>query len=402
MTPLSPHAQTPISLVREGVARPSAALELGARELQSVAAMLNEGVLWLCDGRIAWVNERLLDMAGCASAPGALIGAPLSELFRDTGDGVPDARHPRAVACAIERRDGQKRLAACRPVSGSALAGELWLVEDTTHVRQLESELQRATRELARVTSELASLRERFGNELAERDQLLQIVSHELRTPVTFISGYNRLLLAEEVGPLTPQQRRFLEESSKGCERLSRFIGNLMEACRARDAGFALVLVDAPVAPVLEEVAALFRNLADERGTTLEVRVPDPARCRARFDRLRVEQVLTNLIQNALDYTPRGGTVELIAERLVEPSGRGFVEIAVCDEGPGVAGSDRDRIFEPYVRAGDRSRAGGLGLGLAICKRIAEAHGGQIGVSERQGGGARFAFTLPAVAAEES
>jgi signal transduction histidine kinase len=286
-------------------------------------------------------------------------------------------------------------------VPGTAQAGELWLVEDTTHVRQLESELQRVTHELARVGSELASLRERFGNDLAERDQLLQIVSHELRTPVTFISGYNRLLLAGEVGPLTPAQRRFLEESSRGCERLSRFIGNLMESCRARDAGGALVLVNAPIAPVLDEVATLFRNLAEERGATLEVRVPDPLLCCARFDRLRVEQVLTNLIQNALDYTPRGGSVELIAERLVEASGRGFVEIAVCDEGPGVVASDRERIFEPYVRVGDRARVGGLGLGLAICKRIAEAHGGQIGVSERQSGGARFAFTLPAAPPEE-
>lgn len=414
MNPASQQSRSPHGLgreLREGPDREAQLLPLGPpapalgpAELGAVAAMLQEGILWLHQGRIAWANDRLLDMAGCGTTQGSLVGLRLDELFRDAGSGIPDAQHPRAVACALDRRDGQRRLASCRPVAGAAGAGDLWLIEDATHVRRLETELQRSGQELARVSRELAALRERFGQELADRDQLLQIVSHELRTPVTFISGYNRLLLAEEVGPLTQPQRRFLEESSKGCERLSRFIGNLIESCRARDAGGALVLVDAPLAPVLEEVAALFRNHADERGTTLEVRIPEPLRCRARFDRLRVEQVLTNLIQNALDYTPRGGSIELIAELLVEPSGHGFVEIAVQDEGPGVAAADRERIFEPYVRAGEQARAGGLGLGLAICKRIAEAHGGSIGVTERQGGGSRFAFTLPAapIAAEES
>ncbi len=76
-------------------------------------------------------------------------------------------------------------------------------------------------------------------------------------------------------------------------------------------------------------------------------------------------------------------------------NGREFVELSVSDEGPGVAPEDRQRIFEPYVQAGDESHAGGLGLGLAICKRLVEAHGGTIGVRERPGGGSCFAFTLP-------
>ena len=76
--------------------------------------------------------------------------------------------------------------------------------------------------------------------------------------------------------------------------------------------------------------------------------------------------------------------------------------MSVADDGPGISPDDRERIFEPYVRAGDESDAGGLGLGLAICKRLVEAHGGVIGVSERPGGGSRFAFTLPASGSPES
>ena len=114
---------------------------------------------------------------------------------------------------------------------------------------------------------------------------------------------------------------------------------------------------------------------------------------RARFDRTRVEQILTNLLGNAIRYSPREGTIE-VATRSLRRDGRRFVEVSVSDQGPGVPAADRERVFEPYVQAGE-SRRGGLGLGLAICRRLAEAHGGAIGVEPAPSGGARFAFTLP-------
>ena len=104
--------------------------------------------------------------------------------------------------------------------------------------------------------------------------------------------------------------------------------------------------------------------------------------------------MLTNLLGNAIRYARKGSTIG-IATRELRVNGRAFVELSVSDEGPGVAPDDRERIFDPYVQAGDESHAGGLGLGLAICKRLVEAHGGTISVSERPGGGSCFAFTLP-------
>ena len=107
-----------------------------------------------------------------------------------------------------------------------------------------------------------------------------------------------------------------------------------------------------------------------------------------------IGQVLTNLLANAIRYTKAGGSIR-IESRALEADGRALVEIAVMDQGPGVAHVDRDRIFEPYER-GDRGIDDrGVGLGLSICKRIVEAHGGRIGVSDEPGGGSRFAFTLP-------
>lgn len=277
------------------------------------------------------------------------------------------------------------------------LAGAVGDGPGAVHVRALEEELLRLGRELHAGYREIASLRERLRVDRAEREELLQVVSHELRTPVTFISGYNRLLLSEEVGPLNADQRRFLDESTKGCQRLSRFIGNLLEASRENQGGEILEVACGPIQPVLEEVARLFHQVFEESGATLRLRV-DPGTGSARFDRLRVEQVLTNLVGNALRYTKGGGAIEICARRLPPEAcpERPLIEVAVCDEGPGVSPDDRERIFQPYVRGSEERGAGGLGLGLAICRRLVEAHGGTIGVGERPGGGSRFAFTLPA------
>jgi two-component system sensor histidine kinase KdpD len=111
---------------------------------------------------------------------------------------------------------------------------------------------------------------------------------------------------------------------------------------------------------------------------------------------VRIEQVLTNLLGNAVRYAKRQGTLELSTRALpADAEGRRLIEVCVADDGPGVAPGDRARIFEPYVQADADGRSGGLGLGLAICRRLVEAHGGTIGVRERQGGGASFHFTLP-------
>ena len=362
-------------------------------EAGQLAAAIRDGVAAVRGQRIVWASERLAELCGRGAN---LRGLRLSDLLSDGGGGLPDAAQPRAVECALRRPDGQVRAVICRPArSESGDRPALWLFEDVTHVRTLETELLRQSQRLHAANRDVESLRERLRVDRAEREELLQVVSHELRTPVTFISGYNRLLLTEEVGPLTDEQRRFLEESTKGCQRLNSFIGNLLEASREAHGGEVLEIAHGRLGPVIEEVARLFRQMLLENEVEMHLDL-DPDVTRARFDRLRVEQVLTNLVSNALRYAKGGGRIEVATRRLpADPEGRAWVEVSVSDDGPGVAPEDRERIFEPYVRAGEESGAGGLGLGLAICRRLVEAHGGSIVVTERPGGGSRFAFTLP-------
>ncbi len=364
---------------------------------QRLAAATSDGVARVSCGRLVWANARFLEMSGRGPLS-AVVGMPFADLFSDTGGGLP--AEEQVVECAMSRADGARRHVVCRP-AGAAAGGDavVWVVEDVTHLRTLECELLEAARALKRANAEAASLRERLRNEHGERGEFLSVVSHELRTPVTVIGGYNRLLLSGQVGPLTPEQERFLGESARACERLHAFIDSLMEAGRETGADEVLQLGGGPLEPVIENVVRLLKPLLDAR--ELEVRV-DVSReaAAARFDRMRVERIFTNLIGNAIRFAPRGSAIE-ISTRLrpgVPTSGgppRDFVEIAVSDAGPGVAPADRERIFQPYVRGAAGRHAGGLGLGLAICQRLVEAHGGALWVEERPGGGSRFAFTLP-------
>jgi signal transduction histidine kinase len=364
--------------------------------LQRLSAALDHGVVILRGRRIVWANQRLVEMTGRGS-PAGLVEADLGELLVDSGRGLPDpAVGPGPVECVLRHADGLERKVICRlvwPEIGPSR--DAWVIEPATRARDLEQEILRLSLDLHRANRDLASLRDRLECEHAERDHLIDVMSHELRTPVTVIGGYHRLLLAEEAGPLTDEQRRFLLESAKSCRRLAAFIDHLSEASRQPKGGEIIEVCSGSLARVIEEAVDSLRPLLDERGLEVRMAVADDAR-QARFDPRRIEQVLLNLLGNAIRYAPRGGVVEIAtAARACPETGRPLVEVAVCDDGPGVAPVDCERIFEPYVQVGEAERTGGLGLGLAICKRVVEGHGGTIGVSERPGGGSRFTFTLP-------
>jgi signal transduction histidine kinase len=273
---------------------------------------------------------------------------------------------------------------------------DIWVITPLNQEQPGESGFAALRRELAEFKCETLALRSRLQRELDEREELLAIVSHELRTPVTVISGYNRLLLSDQVGSLSSEQRRFLEESTQSCKRLDSFIAKLLKASHAGAGEEPLELRLASLKPLIRGVVNFLRPVLDEHGLRVESAL-DLLTTELAFDASRIEQVITNLLGNAIKYSKPDGAVR-IEGRVVECEGESFVEVAVLDDGPGVAPENRDRIFEPFVRASEERRASGLGLGLAISRRIVEAHGGSIAVADREGGGSRFSFTLPVAA----
>lgn len=379
-------------------------------ELRRLLDATGDGFVLLRGGSVVWANAALVRMTGAGGVQD-LVGLALEDLLADAGHGVPVTGSEGPLRCRLLRSGldahavvvdsvpGTGRGVGSGSGGGTGTADELALrVRDVTDLHTLESEVLRTGRALHEANRALASLRERARSESAEREELLTVVSHELRTPCTVIQGYNRLLLSGRFGELSDKQRYFLEESQKSCQRLNTFIGNLLETARQGLAVGPLEVAEAPLAPLVESVARQLGPLIEEHRLRIELTLA-PETPRARFDPPRVEQVLTNLIGNALKFAPAESAIE-VTLRAVERGGRRFAEIAVLDAGPGVDARDGDRIFEPYVQAGDTRRAGGLGLGLAICRRIVEAHGGHIGVEPRTGGGSRFAFTLPTVEAD--
>ncbi len=371
-------------------------------ELRMLLDATTDGLALVRAGRVLWANAALAGLAGALDAKD-LVGARLEELFVDAGHGLPSGTGDGAIRCRLVRPGQEPRAVVVEPIRAAhaphaavrhgVFPSNALRVRDVTDLHTLETEVLRSGRQLHDANREVIALRERLRIETTEREEILTVVSHELRTPITVIAGFNRLMLAGSVGPLTEKQTHFLEESQKSCQRLNNFVANLLEAARQGACVGPLEVTESSVRPTIESVLELLAPLLREGHVTAVVAI-DPTTPRARFDPPRIEQVLTNLIGNALRYAPHDSTIE-VGARLATAAGRDFVEISIADAGPGVPARERARIFEPYVQV-EAQRAGGLGLGLAICKRIVEAHGGVIHVEESPDGGSRFVFRLPA------
>lgn len=216
------------------------------------------------------------------------------------------------------------------------------------------------------------------------RNSLLSSVSHDLRTPLAVITGNASTLLEERVPP--DVRRELTETIVEEADRLARLVRNLLDMTRL-EAG--AVHVKKEWTPLEEVVgSALERMGAALDGRPVETKLPDDLPLVA-FDPVLVQQVLVNLLENAVKYTPRGSPVTIAAERK-----DGVVEVTVADRGPGIPAGEEERVFEKFHRA-EKGRGGGVGLGLTICRGIVVAHGGRIWAKSRDGGGTAFVFTLP-------
>jgi len=267
-----------------------------------------------------------------------------------------------------------------------ALANEIWLLSPVT----VEAELEAEPKAFESSRFELEDARKELKQ---ERDELIALLSHELRTPLTVISGYSKLLLSGRTGDLSDDQRRFVEETNRSCRNLNAFVTDLLDASRDHTGSFAHNAVPGALEGSVRGVIEFFLPLLEEKDVQVDLKIASelPA---AQFDPSRIEQVLTNLLGNAVKYTKAGSVINIEVEPRTNERGT-MIEVAITDDGPGIAASDSERIFEPYVRSTGDRRAGGVGLGLAICRRILDAHGGTIGVGNAPGRGSRFVFSLP-------
>jgi PAS domain S-box-containing protein len=241
-----------------------------------------------------------------------------------------------------------------------------------------------------------------IGRDITERKELerlksdfISTVSHELRTPLTSIKGYVDLVLAGDVGPLTPEQKEFLTIVSQNTTRLTELINDLLEIERLESGRIEFEFAELDLAEVLENVARSLHVNAEQKG--LEFLTEIPSGLKVRGDRERLAQVFLNLLSNAIKYTP-AGTVELRAHQEDDA-----VVVEVRDTGIGISESDLQKLFQKFFRSDNPyvRKVGGTGLGLSIAKAIVERHGGTITVKSQLGQGSTFTVRLPALARPE-
>lgn len=219
------------------------------------------------------------------------------------------------------------------------------------------------------------------------RNSLLSAISHDLRTPLATIIG-SASALAEDEGFLQAQDRLDLSRGIVDeAERMSNLVNNILDMARL-DAG--VVELNKQWHPVEEIIGTVLTRLQKHLAERpVKVRLP-PGVAMVFADAVLIEQVLINLLENALRYTPSGSGLEIIAETTAYA-----VEIVVADHGPGLPKGREERVFEKFYQARHEAPQSGVGLGLAICKAIVEVHGGNIRAANRPGGGAMFTIELP-------
>jgi signal transduction histidine kinase len=242
-----------------------------------------------------------------------------------------------------------------------------------------------------------------------QKTVFLASAAHELKTPLAVIKGYYDLLLAGSLGRLTDKQRDILEESKDSCERLVRLVSMFLNYSALESGKLVLQLRENDLRDCLDELSKRWSEAFQRKGVKLDASF-DPSIPTFRFDYQKVQQAAANLLDNALKHTPSGGTVTLRAAphfwerrvaamapveerrrfRLPRPNS---VEVSVTDSGPGIAAEHHQEIFEDFVRV-DRNTSG-MGLGLAIAKRLIQAHRGKVWVESESRSGSRFTFLLP-------
>jgi signal transduction histidine kinase/HAMP domain-containing protein len=357
-----------VDTMRERVAQTTGALRDERDVLDAVLEAVEDGIL-------------LLDPAGTPKVANrrwtAMLGGPgltsASALMRIDGDGGNLASAARSWLAAVDvvATAGFEQVEPYRRFRGftapvrrhdGARVGRIIVLRDVTR----ESEAERM------------------------RTALVTTVSHELRAPLTAITGYVDTLLNS--GPWEAgEQREFLAIVSDAAAQLSGLVDNLLDAAKLEAGVVRLECEPVRVERIAEEVVARRRSLAPDRSIQVEA---ERGLLPAEADPMRVEQVIANLVDNAIKYSPAGSPIRVHVD--ADPSG--MLRVSVSDRGIGIAPEDADRLFERFYRVDGTARATpGVGLGLFICKRIVEAHGGRIWVSSVPGAGSTFSFTLPAV-----
>ena len=264
------------------------------------------------------------------------------------------------------------------------LEQERTVVELRTLNVELENRVQERTRSLDAANKKLRELDQR-------KSAFVSIASHEIRTPLTAMKGFVENMLAGVTGDLRERQVLYLTRVKYNIERLTRTLNDLLDLSRIEAGRMELRLTDVSLAEVVAEVLDHLRLQAEAKSLVLETTAPSQL-APVRGDRDKILQILTNLVHNAIKFTPSSGLISVS----LTPMEDSMIQVCVADTGCGIATEEVPRVFERFYRSDSgTTETRGSGLGLAITKSLVELHHGRIWVESAVGSGSRFYFTLP-------
>jgi signal transduction histidine kinase len=245
---------------------------------------------------------------------------------------------------------------------------------------------------VAERTRDLAVANERLKELDRLKSDFVSNVSHELRTPLTAIKGAVDLVLREVAGPLTEKQSHYLTRVRSNTQHLAGLINDLLDLSKIESGKIEVKSSRVSLGGLVHEVVETLRPVAAEKEVALQATLVEPS-ILVWADRDKINQVLMNLIGNAIKFTPAQGRVAVSASR----DGKESVQVSVSDTGPGIAADEAEKIFDKFyqITRNGGPKPKGTGLGLAICKALVELHGGKIWVESEPNGGSHFCFTLP-------
>lgn len=265
----------------------------------------------------------------------------------------------------------------------------------------------------AATLEELLKTIARLQEQIRQRAVILAAAAHELRTPLAVVSGYVELLLTEKPGALGARQREILADAQASCARMHRFIQDFLTLGALETGKLAMKFEPADLTDCLCEVCDLWLTRFQAKGVALYYPTNHEVG-QFPFDYPKIQHVVSNLLENALKFTPSRGTVWLTVEphvwdrrigqvyRLSESKSQGprveanAVHVTVADTGPGIPPEYHQEVFDDFFKLPQpESAPAGMGLGLAIAKHLVQAHGGKIWVESEPGAGCRFSIVLP-------
>jgi PAS domain S-box-containing protein len=358
------------------------------------------------DGQIGLLNQTAEKMFGCSREE--LLGLNVDQL-------VPAAMrsghhshrssytaHPqtRPMGTGLEL-NAQKKDGTLFPVEISLSPNwteqglrVIAIVRDISERKQADDRLravrEQYTAELAAKNAQLEARNREVEKANHLKSEFLASMSHELRTPLHTVIGFSELLAEEVEGSLNPKQKRYIGHILQDSRHLLELINEVLDLSKIESGKLELQIEAIDLCGCIDEVLSGLRTRSQTKNIRLENRSGFHGPVYA--DHLRVKEILYNLLNNAIKFTPEGGAV------WVESTAQdGFLQVVVCDTGIGIASNEHAAIFEKFYQVGDPTLGvrEGTGLGLSITQKLVDLHGGKIWVESRLGQGSRFTFTLP-------